>query len=126
MARTFKLDDSEDWALEGAIGQLDLVIVSDGPDFTRASILGRLPIQKGSWRYDPTLGVDWQSLLGRAISESFTLAAVVAELVLCEGVDAALVGDFTIVDIVDTRRRTIDGQVFTRGGTLDVSVAVPA
>jgi hypothetical protein len=126
VARTFKLDDSEDWALEGAIGQLDLVIVSDGPDFTRASILGRLPIQKGSWRYDPTLGVDWQSLLGRAISESFTLAAVVAELVLCEGVDAALVGDFTIVDIVDTRRRTIDGQVFTRGGTLDVSVAVPA
>lgn len=126
MARTFKLDDSEDWALEGAIGQLDLVIVSDGPDFTRASILGRLPIQKGSWRYDPTLGVDWQSLLGRAISESFTLAAVVAELVLCEGVDAALVGDFTIVDIVDTRRRTIDGQVFTRGGTLDVSVTVPA
>jgi hypothetical protein len=123
--RTFKLNTDEDWETTGATGQLDLVLVSDGADFTRASILGRLPIQKGSWRYDLTLGVDWQSLVGHAISEAFTLAAVVAELVNCEGVDAALVGDFTIVDVIDTRKRMIDGQVFTRGGTLPVTIEVP-
>lgn len=123
--RTFKLNDDEDWETDGTPGRLDLVLVSDGADFTRASILGRLPIQKGSWRYDLTLGVDWESLVGHAISEAFTLAAVVAELLTCEGVDAALIGDFTVVDVTDTRKRLIDGQVYTRGGTLPVTIEVP-
>lgn len=126
MARTFKLDATEDWALEGPPGQLDLVLVSDDdPEFVRAMILGRLPVRRGTWRYDPTLGIDWQSLLGPAISEAFTLAAVTAELLLCEGIQAALVGDFTIVDDIDTRRRTINGRVYVSGDTIDVTVAVP-
>jgi hypothetical protein len=123
--RTFALNDDEDWLTEGPIGQLDLVLVADGADFTRASILGRLPIQKSSWRYDLTLGVDWESLVGHGISEAFTLAAVVAELLACEGVDAALVGDFSVVDVIDTRRRQITGQVYTRGATVPVTIEVP-
>ena len=122
--RTFKLSPDEDWEVTGPVGQLDLVLVSDGAEFTRASILGRLPVQKGTWRFDPSLGVDWQSLIGK-VSEPFTIAAVVGELVVCEGVDAALSGDFAIVDDVDTRRRRIDGSVYSLGANLSVTIAVP-
>ncbi len=123
--RTFKLDENEDFAVEGEPGRRDLVLVSDGADLTRASILGRLPVQRGSWRYDPALGVDWQSLLGPGISEQYAIAACVAELLSCEGVTAALVGDFVVIDNVDTRRRTIEGTVYVRSGTLDVVITVP-
>jgi hypothetical protein len=122
--RTFKLSPDEDWAVAGPVGQLDLVLVSDGAEFTRASILGRLPVQKGTWRFDPSLGIDWQALVGK-VSEPFTIAAVVGELVVCEGVDAALSGDFAIVDDVDTRRRRIDGSVYSLGASLSVTIAVP-